>query len=46
LDATSQIVEVASNDEVVEPPFPFNEGVVTERVTYFPGGILERVPST
>jgi cephalosporin hydroxylase len=26
-----------------EPPFAFNEGVVTERVTYWPGGFLRRV---
>jgi cephalosporin hydroxylase len=26
-----------------EPPFQFNEGVVTERVTYWPGGYLKRV---
>jgi cephalosporin hydroxylase len=26
-----------------DPPFPFNEGVVTQRVTYWPGGHLRRV---
>jgi cephalosporin hydroxylase len=26
-----------------EPPFPFNEGVVTERVTYWPRGFLKRI---
>lgn len=26
-----------------EPPFRFNEGMVTERVTYWPGGYLKRV---
>ncbi|MBL8669314.1 MAG: class I SAM-dependent methyltransferase [Alphaproteobacteria bacterium] len=26
-----------------EPPFPFNEGLVTERVTYWPGAFLKRV---
>jgi hypothetical protein len=26
-----------------EPEFPFNEGLVTERVTYWPGGYLRRV---
>jgi cephalosporin hydroxylase len=25
-----------------EPAFPFNEGVVTERVTYWPGGFVKR----
>jgi cephalosporin hydroxylase len=35
----------AAHDEfVLDPPlFPFNEGQVTERVTYFPGGWLRRV---
>jgi cephalosporin hydroxylase len=26
-----------------EPPFAFNEGTVTERITYWPGGYLKRV---
>ena len=26
-----------------EPPFAFNEGLVTERVTYWPGGYLKRL---
>ncbi len=26
-----------------EPPFPFNEGVVTDRVTYWPNAFLKRV---
>jgi cephalosporin hydroxylase len=28
---------------VEEPPFPFNEGMVNERVTYWPGSYLKRV---
>jgi cephalosporin hydroxylase len=28
---------------IVEPPFPFNEGVINERVTYWPEGFLKRV---
>ena len=28
-----------------EPPFAFNEGLVTERVTYWPSGFLRRVAS-
>jgi cephalosporin hydroxylase len=43
--AVADFVAAHPEFEVVEPPFPFNEGVVTERVTYFPGGILERVPA-
>lgn len=27
---------------LVEPPFPFNEGAITERVTYWPGAFLQR----
>jgi cephalosporin hydroxylase len=35
---------VAENPDfsVVEPQFPFNEGVVTERVTYWPGAYVRR----
>jgi cephalosporin hydroxylase len=43
--AVDDFVAAHPEFEVVEPPFAFNEGVVTDRVTYFPGGILERVPS-
>lgn len=28
---------------IEEPVFPFNEGVVTERVTYWPGAFLKRL---
>jgi hypothetical protein len=28
---------------IEEPPFSFNEGAVTHRVTYWPGAFLKRV---
>lgn len=28
---------------IVEPAFPFNEGSVVERVTYWPGGFIKRI---
>ena len=32
---------------IEEPPFAFNEGLVTERVTYWPDAFLKRVlPAT
>ena len=36
---------VKSNPDFVieEPEFPFNEGNVSERVTYWPGGFIKRV---
>jgi cephalosporin hydroxylase len=36
---------VAENPDfaIVEPPRPFNEGVVTERITYWPGGFIQRL---
>jgi cephalosporin hydroxylase len=46
LDAAAEFA--ASHPEFVleEPAFPFNEGVVTERVTYWPKGFLKRVEGT
>ena len=46
LDAAAELA--ASHPEFVleEPAFPFNEGVVTERVTYWPKGFLKRVEGT
>lgn len=43
LDAAAEFA--ANHPEFVleEPPFPFNEGVVTERITYWPQGFLRRV---
>ena len=36
---------VADNDDFVieEPEFPFNEGAVTDRVTYWPSGFIKRI---
>ena len=46
LDAAAEFA--ASHPEFVleEPVFPFNEGVVTERVTYWPKRFLKRVEGT
>jgi cephalosporin hydroxylase len=33
----------SSDFRAEEPAFPFNEGMVTERVTYWPGSFLKRV---
>jgi cephalosporin hydroxylase len=40
--AVEQFVVRHPDFEVVEPEFPFNEGTVTDRVTYSPCGILRR----
>jgi cephalosporin hydroxylase len=39
------LVFASSNSEFIleEPAFPFNEGVIQERVTYWPGAFLRRV---
>jgi cephalosporin hydroxylase len=44
---TEATMEFASADprfELEEPPFPFNEGLIEERVTYWPSGFLRRLP--
>jgi cephalosporin hydroxylase len=44
---TQAAIEFARSDtrfELEEPAFPFNEGLIEERVTYFPSGILRRLP--
>jgi len=41
--AVREFLEENPDFELEEPGFPFNEGVVTERVTYWPGGFLRRV---
>jgi cephalosporin hydroxylase len=41
--AVNQFLASTRDFVVDEPPFPFNEGVVTERVTYWPQGFLRRV---
>lgn len=40
--AASEFVAAHPEFEIVEPAFPFNEGSVKERVTYWPGGYLRR----
>jgi cephalosporin hydroxylase len=40
--AAADFVAANSAYEIVEPRFAFNEGAVTERVTYWPGGIIRR----
>jgi cephalosporin hydroxylase len=41
--AIAAFVEEDARFVVEEPPFAFNEGVVTARVTYWPGGFLKRI---
>lgn len=42
--AAAEEFERTHNDFVIEEPvFPFNEGVITERVTYWPGAFLRRL---
>ena len=41
--AIDQFLEEDPRFAAEEPPFAFNEGLVTERVTYWPGGFLRRV---
>ena len=38
-----QFVKENTNFIIEEPVFPFNEGVITERVTYWPSAFLKRV---
>lgn len=42
LDAAVEFAAKHPEFSLEEPPFPFNEGVVTERVTYWPQGFLKR----
>jgi hypothetical protein len=41
--AVSEWVAKHSNFLLEEPPFAFNEGLVRDRVTYWPGAFLRRV---
>lgn len=41
--AASEFVEGNPDFVIEEPPFLFNEGNVSERVTYWPGGFVKRV---
>jgi cephalosporin hydroxylase len=43
LDATREFAAAHPEFSLEEPPFPFNEGVVRERVTYWPGAYLRRI---
>lgn len=42
-EAAREFVEANPDFAIEEPPFVFNEGVVEDRVTYFPGGIIRRL---
>lgn len=44
LDAAAEFAARHPEFVLEEPAFPFNEGVVTERVTYWPRGFLRRLP--
>jgi cephalosporin hydroxylase len=45
--AAREFAAAHSDFEIVEPAFLFNEGMVTERVTYWPGAFLRRThPAT
>lgn len=41
--AAEQFVKENSNFIIEEPNFPFNEGVITERVTYWPSAFIKRI---
>jgi len=41
--AVLQFLESHPEFVVEEPPFPFNEGMITDRVTYWPSAFLRRV---
>lgn len=41
--AVREFLDSTDRFELEEPSFPFNEGVVRERVTYWPGAFLKRV---
>jgi len=41
--AALDFVNANSDFIIEEPPFVFNEGNVTDRVTYWPGGFIKRI---
>ena len=41
--AAIEFVQANPHFSIVEPPFPFNEGQVTERITYWPQAFIMRV---
>ncbi len=45
LDAIHEFAAAHPEFSLEEPPFPFNEGMVRERVTYWPGAYLRRLGS-
>ena len=42
-EAAREFVSQHADFALVEPPFPFNESAVTQRITYWPDGIIKRV---
>jgi cephalosporin hydroxylase len=42
LEAAREFIAVHPEFAMEEPPFPFNEGLVRDRVTYWPGAFLRR----
>ncbi len=41
--AAEDFVKMNPNFVIVEPKFPFNEGTITERVTYWPSAFVKRI---
>jgi cephalosporin hydroxylase len=41
--AAEDFVKENKNFIIEEPEFPFNEGVITERVTYWPSAFIKRI---
>ncbi len=41
--AAMDFVKLHSEFRLVEPPFAFNESELTTRITYWPGGVIQRV---
>lgn len=41
-EAADEFVGAHPEFEIVNPAFPFNEGKITDRVTYWPGGFIRR----
>jgi hypothetical protein len=41
--AAEDFVRENSNFVIEEPAFPFNEGLITERVTYWPSAYIKRI---
>ena len=41
--AAMEFVQQNPDFVIEEPPFPFNEGAITQRVTYWPSGFIKRI---